>query len=522
MISYKQRVLKALISFFFLAQVASSQPALKVLNFQADNGYQHKSKSAGKRMIEGLGAKNNWEVISSSDTSIITFNTLRNIDVLIFNNNCGSGGRIFSDAQQLALQSFVRNGGGFVAIHCAGAIWHEEGAFQDWYEGLVGTRLITHPKVQPALIHVEDQEHISTGHLPKEWHVRDEYHTFTYSPRKHVNVLMSLDESTYEGEPKMGGDHPFAWYQYYDGGRSFFTSLGHTFETYADEDYRKLVEGGIIWASGYDELAELPIEEGLLLDLNADQGIRLEDGMRVSSWKNSVNNTIKSFDKQDKGRQVAGSGRPRLKANVPALNGHNSLVFHRQELVNHNEDAFDHLTTGSGYTWLAVMSAYEQIKGKPGVNSFFGNLRNTNVDKKGQYEGFWGGLSGDNRPWCGARNALHKGLWNENSPHVIADEALQKNKYYLVMGRLGAGQDTVPIELFVNSIKPVAKALFPVNPEANPSKLLIGQERDATNHPGAESFDGEIARFMIFERPLSNEELEQMRLHLMSMYNIKE
>ena len=52
--------------------------------------------------------------------------------------------------------------------------------------------------------------------------------------------------------------------------------------------------------------------------------------------------------------------------------------------------------------------------------------------------------------------------------------------------------------------------MVPVNPKANPSKMAVGQERDATNHPGKESFHGEIARFLIFERPLSDKEKRLM------------
>ena len=99
---------------------------------------------------------------------------------------------------------------------------------------------------------------------------------------------------------------------------------------------------------------------------------------------------------------------------------------------------------------------------------------------------------------------------NENSPHVLNPQPLESSRYYLVMGRMGAGTDTVQIELFVNSVAPVAKAMFLVNPKANPSKMAIGQERDATNHPRAESFDGEIARFLIYERPLSDDEFKMV------------
>lgn len=173
---------------------------------------------------------------------------------------------------------------------------------------------------------VENQEHICTCHLSDEWNLTDEWHTFSYNPRENVNVLLSLDESSYEGKPKMGGDHPFTWYQHYDGGRSFFTSLGHTVEIYSDENYQKLVQGGIIRASGTEAENEMLVSDGLLLDLNADHGIVLEDGMKISSWKNSVENDIKTFDKQDKGRKIAGSEMPRLKPNVPQLNGHNSVV----------------------------------------------------------------------------------------------------------------------------------------------------------------------------------------------------
>jgi len=508
-----------LVVLIFQNSTASAQ-RLKVLNFSGDYGYVHSSKKVGIPLIDSLGIANHWEVITTDTPSFFTLKNLLKVDVIIFNNTCGNKGAIFSKAQQQAFQQFIRNGGGFVGIHCAGALWHEGGEFQKWYEGLVGTRLVDHPKVQQAKLVLEDSENNITSHLPKEWNVTDEWHRFSENPREHVNVLLSVDEDSYQGEKKMGGDHPFTWYQYYDGGRSFFTSLGHTKAIYKSKNYQKMLEQAIVWAAGVDEV-NLPISQGLLLDLDADHGLLLEDGDRISEWKNQVENKVKRFVKQDEGRKIAGSGRPRVKINEPKLNGHNSVVFHRQELVNHQEDAFDHLTQGSGYTWFSVMTVYEQVKGKPGVNSFFGNLRNTNLNKQGQYEGFWAGVNEQNQPWIGARNALQKGLWNDNSPHVLSEVSLQKSRYYLVMGRMGSGKETVDMELFVNTIKPVAQKKFPVNPNANPSKMAIGQERDATNHPGAESFDGEIARFLIYERPLSDAELETTIKHLIKKYNIE-
>lgn len=74
-------------------------------------------------------------------------------------------------------------------------------------------------------------------------------------------------------------------------------------------------------------------------------------------------------------------------------------------------------------------------------------------------------------------------------------------------------------ELFLNETKTaVASTLFPVNPNANPSRMTIGQERDAIEHPGHESFDGEIARFLIWGRPLKQEELSGVLKDLRKQY----
>jgi hypothetical protein len=86
---------------------------------------------------------------------------------------------------------------------------------------------------------------------------------------------------------------------------------------------------------------------------------------------------------------------------------------------------------------------------------------------------------------------------------------------------MGAGTGKVIIELFVNGIKPVAAKPFPVNPKANSSKMAIGQERDATNHPGHESFDGELTRLLIWDRPLKNKEFEETLSVLINTYGIK-
>ncbi|MDC0497388.1 GDSL-type esterase/lipase family protein [bacterium] len=282
------------------------------------------------------------------------------------------------------------------------------------------------------------------------------------------------------------------------------------------------------------DFIDLPVTDGLFLDLDANAGVELEEVNRVKAWHNQVKGNVADvFVKQDEGRKQAGSGRPTLKSNVSSIGGNNTLIFEEQELIHMDEDAFDHMTQGSGHTWFSVMSVYEQRVGKKDVNSFFGNLRNGNP-----YDGFWGSVMDDNAVWIGARNGFKSkqkgkpkmaadgkgtpGLWDAKlNPRVWHSEPLDENRYYLVMGRMGAGAEVVDLELFINSATPVDSKPVPVNSKANPSKMAVGQERDAINHPGKESFHGEIARFLIYERPLSNMELTQMTHYLARSYQIK-
>jgi hypothetical protein len=260
-----------------------------------------------------------------------------------------------------------------------------------------------------------------------------------------------------------------------------------------------------------------PVEEGLVLDLDAERGVEVEDGDRVVKWTNqAAESPARDFVKRDEGRKQPGSGRPTLRKAVAAAGGHDVVEFRRQELLNPHEDAFDRLITGNGYTWFAVIAAARQNPKLKDVNSFFGNLKNG-----GNFEGIWGNVTDDNRPWIGSRNGVTFGRWDANNPMVVGPEPLKEGRFTVVAGRMGSGTGEVRIELFVNDPAPVAAKPFPVNPKANSSKLAIGQERDATNHPGAEAFDGEMARFLIYERPLTDDELARTLERLKKTYGVR-
>ena len=64
-----------------------------------------------------------------------------------------------------------------------------------------------------------------------------------------MHVLATVDETTYSGGT-MGADHPLAWCHRYDGGRSVYTAMGHTRESFAERRYLAHLLGAIEMAAG--------------------------------------------------------------------------------------------------------------------------------------------------------------------------------------------------------------------------------------------------------------------------------
>jgi len=250
-------------------------------------------------------------------------------------------------------------------------------------------------------------------------------------------------------------------------------------------------------------------KSGLIVDLDADKDV-VQDNGQIASWKNQVDWKASLF------KATRPDGHPTLRPKVESINGHASIIFKKQELLNDDEDAFDRLITGSGYTWFAVVSPGHQITMLKDVCSFFGDLKNGPF-----YEGFWAGFTDDDVIWAGSRNGRSQQTGNPDNPKVLGTSQLKEGVFYVAAGRMAAGTGDVKIELFVNDPKPAAAGIYPVNPAANSSKMAIGQERDATNHPGRESYIGEMARIMFWERPLNDAEMQGTMNALKAYYGIK-
>jgi type 1 glutamine amidotransferase len=214
----------------------------QILVFTKTSGFRHESIPDGKIALQRLAEKNHFAVDTTENADIFTRENLAKYDAIVFLNTSGN---VLNDEQQKAFVEYIGQGGGYVGIHAASDTEWD----WPWYGKLVGAYFDDHPELQEATIRVTNQEHPSTVHLPELWTRFDEWYNFKSNPRNQVNVLAEVDESTYEGGT-MNGDHPIAWYHEYEGGRAWYTALGHTKESYQEPKFLEHILGGIIYATG--------------------------------------------------------------------------------------------------------------------------------------------------------------------------------------------------------------------------------------------------------------------------------
>ncbi len=219
--------------------VATALPRLLV--FSKTASFRHDSIPTGIACIRELLSAG-YAIDATEDASVFTVENLARYKAIVFLSTTGN---ILEPAQEAALKEFVHAGGGFAGIHAAADTEHE----WPWYGKLVGAYFLTHPKPQESTVIVEKKDHPSTAMLPDRWTRFDEWYVYKDNPRARLHVLASLDDSTVEGAD-MGGDHPIAWFQEFEGGRSWYTGGGHTKESYAEPLFRAHIEAGIRWAAG--------------------------------------------------------------------------------------------------------------------------------------------------------------------------------------------------------------------------------------------------------------------------------
>jgi type 1 glutamine amidotransferase len=219
-----------------------TQTHLTALVYTRTLGFRHDSIPAAIAAIRDLAAQDSLTVVATEDPTRFRPGRLRDVAVVVFLQTTGE---VLDKPGQDALQEHIRGGGGFLGIHSAADTGHA----WPWYLDMLGAEFVSHPAIQPAALVRQDAVHPATASLPGRWTRTDEWYNFRASPRGRVRVLLSIDETSYQGGA-MGGDHPMAWCHQFEGGRSAYTALGHTIESWSEPLFLAHVRGALRWAAG--------------------------------------------------------------------------------------------------------------------------------------------------------------------------------------------------------------------------------------------------------------------------------
>lgn len=233
----------------FTSQVLSAQQ-FKVFLFTKTAGWHHESIHEGVAAIRKLAERNNFQVDWQENADFVTEKNLEKYQVIIFLNTTAD---ILNEEQQKAVEKFIQSGKGFVGIHSASDT--EYG--WPWYTKMVGMMFKIHPEQQTAYLRVLDHNFPGMERFPKKLLWTDEWYEFSAAKSTDLKFLVTVDEKTYNPNAKwgdnvgegMGDFHPISWYHPYDGGRAFYTALGHIPATFSDQTFLDHIYGGIYWAA---------------------------------------------------------------------------------------------------------------------------------------------------------------------------------------------------------------------------------------------------------------------------------
>ncbi|MEM7585512.1 MAG: ThuA domain-containing protein [Acidobacteriota bacterium] len=244
-----QKLASLMLAILISLQLATPAYAGKlssILVFTRAEGFVHPSITDGVTLLTDLAMEEGATLDVTDETDVFTPAGLAAYDVVVWVSTTGD---VLDAPEQAAFEDFIRAGGGYVGIHAAADC--EYG--WPWYGELLGNRawFDSHPAIQTATLLLESPDHPGAGLFDDVDTFQDEWYNFRSNPRPAVQVVQTIDEDSYDpGSGAMGDDHPIVWAHDFQGGRSFYTALGHRPATYSDIRFKEQIRGALQWAAG--------------------------------------------------------------------------------------------------------------------------------------------------------------------------------------------------------------------------------------------------------------------------------
>ncbi|HEY9048739.1 MAG TPA: ThuA domain-containing protein [Ohtaekwangia sp.] len=223
----------------------------RILVFTKTDGFRHTSIEAGKAAFEKMATEKGFAADFTEDAALFKTENLKKYNAVVFLNTTGD---VLNPEQQSEFERYIQAGGGYLGIHAATDCEYD----WPWYGQLAGAYFLDHPNpnnIQKGKFYVVEKDHWATKGMPDTFERTDEFYSFKRIDPS-IHVLVKIDEKSYQGG-KNGADHPMSWYHDFDGGRAFYTAMGHTDETFSEPLFLNHIWAGLQYAMGGDAPAPL-------------------------------------------------------------------------------------------------------------------------------------------------------------------------------------------------------------------------------------------------------------------------
>ena len=225
----------------------------RILVFSKTAAFRHSSIDEGVTAIRKLGAENDFQVDATEESSLMTDENLALYDAVVFLSTTGD---VLNDEQQAAFERFIRGSGGYVGIHAASDTEYT----WKWYGDLSARTSAAIPRSRRRLSNRGSQRPFDAPPARaldalrrvvrlQARQLRGDRQRRLQPARQSPRARLAR-RATYTGEATGTTDHPISWCHRYDGGRSWYTALGHTEASYVEPEFLSHILGGIEVAAG--------------------------------------------------------------------------------------------------------------------------------------------------------------------------------------------------------------------------------------------------------------------------------
>ncbi|WP_422925816.1 ThuA domain-containing protein [Singulisphaera sp. PoT] len=238
----------------------------KVLFFTKSCTFQHSviaregdKLAHAERILTELGKEHGFEVVASKDGRLFDPDKIGEWDAFAFQTTGvltepGSDKTPpMSKDGKKALLDAIRDGKGFIGMHCATDTFHSGPDGIDPYIDMIGGEFIIHGAQQVAKIDVIDPEFPGAKAFGTSFEINDEWYA-QKNLADDLHVILAHDTKGMTGLMYDRPNFPETWARAYGKGRVFYTSMGHREDVWANPLYQGLLLGALNWATGKVEV----------------------------------------------------------------------------------------------------------------------------------------------------------------------------------------------------------------------------------------------------------------------------